>query len=72
MVWYLRKAPTPSVLLPALKEVRPTTMLTVPLIMEKVYFNKVAPTFHKNKVVAPLSYSAFPQAAQQGGRKEDI
>jgi long-chain acyl-CoA synthetase len=54
MVWYLRKAPTPSVLLPALKEVRPTTMLTVPLIMEKVYFGKVAPTFHKNKVMAAL------------------
>lgn len=54
MVWYLRKAPTPSVLLPALKEVRPTTMLTVPLIMEKVYFGKVAPAFHKNKVMATL------------------
>jgi len=54
MVWYLRKAPTPSVLLPALKEVRPTTMLTVPLIMEKVYYGKVAPTFHKNKIIAAL------------------
>ncbi len=54
MIWYLRKAPTPSVLLPALQQVRPTTMLTVPLIMEKVYFGKVAPTFHKNKVVAFL------------------
>lgn len=54
MVWYLRKAPTPSVLLPALKEVRPTTMLTVPLIMEKVYFGKVAPTFHKTKLMATL------------------
>ncbi len=54
MIWYLRKAPTPSVLLPALKEVRPTTMLTVPLIMEKVYFGKVAPTFNKNRVMATL------------------
>lgn len=54
MIWYLRKAPTPSVLLPALKQVRPTTMLTVPLIMEKVYFGKVAPTFHKKKIIAAL------------------
>jgi len=54
MIWYLRKAPTPSVLLPALEQVRPTTMLTVPLIMEKVYFGKVAPTFNKSKVVAFL------------------
>ncbi len=54
MIWYLRKAPTPSVLLPALEQVRPTTMLTVPLIIEKVYFGKVAPTFNKNRVVAFL------------------
>jgi len=54
MIWYLRKAPTPSVLLPALQEVKPTTMLTVPLIMEKVYFGKVAPTFNSNKLLALL------------------
>jgi len=53
-IYYLRKAPTPAVLLPALAEVRPTTMLTVPLIMEKIYFNKIVPTFSKNKVVSFL------------------
>ncbi len=53
-VWYLRKAPTPSVLLPALELVKPTTMLTVPLIMEKIYFNKIVPTFSKNKIVSFL------------------
>jgi len=54
MIWYLRKAPTPSVLLPALQQVKPTTMLTVPLIMEKIYFGKVAPTFHKSRFIAFL------------------
>ena len=54
VIWYLRKPPTPSVLLPALQQIRPTTMLTVPLIMEKIYFNKVVPTFQKNKVLAFL------------------
>lgn len=53
-IYYLRKAPTPSVLLPALEMVRPTTMLTVPLIMEKIYFNKVLPTFEKNSLVSFL------------------
>src|SRR4030043_84315 len=33
-VYYLRKPPTPPVLLPALELVRPTVMLTVPLIIE--------------------------------------
>lgn len=54
MIWYLRKPPTPSVLLPALEQVRPTTMLSVPLIMEKIYFGKVAPTFNKNRFTASL------------------
>ncbi|MGE5418778.1 MAG: AMP-binding protein [Chloroflexota bacterium] len=53
-VWYLRKPPTPSVLLPALEQVRPTMMLTVPLIIEKVYFNKILPTFRDNKLLSRL------------------
>jgi long-chain acyl-CoA synthetase len=47
-VYYLRKPPTPSVLLPALEIVKPTIMLTVPLIIEKIYFNKILPTFREN------------------------
>ncbi len=47
---YIRKPPTPAVLLPALKEVRPTLMLTVPLIIEKIYRNKVLPNFQKNRL----------------------
>jgi long-chain acyl-CoA synthetase len=50
-VYYLRKPPTPAVLLPALEEVRPTIMLTVPLIIEKIYFNKILPTFRENLIL---------------------
>jgi long-chain acyl-CoA synthetase len=50
-VHYLRKPPTPSVLMPALEMVKPTIMLTVPLIIEKVYYNKILPTFKENKVL---------------------
>lgn len=42
-VYYLRKAPTASVLLPALKSIQPTLMLSVPLIIEKMYRNKILP-----------------------------
>jgi long-chain acyl-CoA synthetase len=56
-IYYLHKAPTPSVLLPALEEVKPTTMLTVPLIMEKIYFGKIAPTFSKSKVLSFLYHT---------------
>jgi long-chain acyl-CoA synthetase len=50
-VYYLRKPPTPTVLIPAMAEVKPTMMLTVPLIMEKIYFNKILPTFRDNFVL---------------------
>lgn len=53
-VYYLRKPPTPSVLLPALSQVRPTMMLTVPLIMEKIYYNKILPTFTGNFILKLL------------------
>lgn len=40
-ITYLRKAPTPSLLLDAMKKVKPEFMLTVPMIIEKVYKQKV-------------------------------
>ncbi len=53
-VYYLRKPPTPAVLLPALAEVKPTMMLTVPLIIEKIYFNKIMPVFRDKKILKIL------------------
>ncbi len=45
--WYLDKPPVASVLLPALKKLRPTIMLSVPLIMEKIYRSSVLPKLQK-------------------------
>lgn len=42
-VHYLQKPPVASVLLAALKVVRPTIMLIVPLIVEKIYKTKILP-----------------------------
>jgi long-chain acyl-CoA synthetase len=50
-IYYLGKAPSPSVLLPALKEVKPTIMLTVPLIIEKIFRNVIQPKFSGNMVL---------------------
>ncbi|MCE5345998.1 MAG: AMP-binding protein [Bacteroidales bacterium] len=58
-VYYLRKPPTPSVLIPAMAEVKPTLMLTVPLIMEKIYYNKILPTFRDN-LILKLLYKVPP------------
>ncbi len=42
-VYYIRKPPTAAVLLPALQAVRPTIVLSVPLIIEKMVRLKVFP-----------------------------
>jgi len=47
-VTYLGKPPVLSSLLPALKEVRPTMMVSVPLIMEKLYQARIKSLFEKN------------------------
>lgn len=46
-ITYLQGPPALSRLLPALRSVRPTMMLSVPLIMEKVYQSRVVPVFAK-------------------------
>lgn len=58
-VVYLDKAPTVSVLLPALREVRPTVMLTVPLIIEKIYRGAVLKKFTSNAFMASLYKVGF-------------
>ena len=50
-VYYLQKPPVASLLMKALKVVRPTTMLTVPLIIEKVYKGSVLPTIKKSRTL---------------------
>lgn len=44
-VYYLEGIPSPRLLLPALQTIRPTMMLSVPIIIEKIYRNKVLPAF---------------------------
>jgi len=58
-IFYLDRPPSASALLPALKAVRPTIMLSVPLVIEKVYQSGIAPELngmklYKNKLMRPL------------------
>ena len=58
-VVYLDKAPTVSTLLPALKDVRPTIMLTVPLIIEKIYRGAVLKKFTSSALMRALYSVGF-------------
>lgn len=53
-VHYLRKPPTAPVLLPALELVKPTKLLSVPLVIEKIFKGKIYPAFQKSPVTRTL------------------
>jgi len=58
-VFYVDKAPTPSVLLKAFDTVKPHMMLSVPLIIEKIYKNKVLAKFNSSAITRNLYKIAF-------------
>lgn len=46
-IYFLGKSPAPSLLLKAMKTVKPYLVLTVPLVMEKIYKSSVKPALSK-------------------------
>lgn len=53
-IYYLDKPPTARVLIPAMQKIRPTMILTVPLIIEKIFKIQVLPQLTKNLVMRSL------------------
>lgn len=51
-VYFLGKMPTPAILLPALKEIKPFIIITVPLLLEKIVRGRILPALEK----APARY----------------
>ena len=51
---YLNRPPTPSILIPNFKKIRPTCMLAVPLVIEKIYHSSIVPTIQKSKFLSSL------------------
>lgn len=76
---YLGKAPSTDSLMPAFKEVQPEIMLSVPLLIEKIYRRALAPKikegtklgkFARNKLTAPIVYRIIGKKVKTifGGR----
>jgi long-chain acyl-CoA synthetase len=58
-IFYLRKLPTPAVLLEAFEKVRPSIILTVPMIIEKIYRKQVIPKMNA-KLITRVLYNFKP------------
>jgi long-chain acyl-CoA synthetase len=46
-IYWLGKAPTPTLLLKAMADVKPYLLITVPLVMEKIFKSKIQPMLEK-------------------------
>lgn len=53
-IYYLDKPPTARVLVPAMQKIRPTMILSVPLVIEKIFKLQVYPQLTKNLVFREL------------------
>lgn len=49
-IYFLTKTPTPSILLKALQEVKPYLVVTVPLVIEKIYKKNINPLISKKVI----------------------
>ncbi|MCC8144217.1 MAG: AMP-binding protein [Tannerellaceae bacterium] len=54
-VYMLDKVPSPKILLKAFKEIKPNLILTVPLIMEKIYKKMILPQLNKRTIKLALN-----------------
>jgi long-chain acyl-CoA synthetase len=70
-VYYFDKPPTPAALLPALKKVQPTIMLSVPLVIEKIYHGKILHEINKKAITRSLYKVPFlrKKINQAAGKK---
>jgi len=81
-VHILNKRPTPTILLKAFRQVRPRLIITVPMILEKIYKNVILPKLNKPVVkfalkfpfLAKLIYAKINKTLykKMGGRFQEV
>ncbi len=70
-ICYIDKPPVASYLGPVLQKYKPTTMLTVPLIMDKIYRTKIKPGILKSPVTRIMSkFSLTRKIVHRGAGKK--
>lgn len=65
----LGKVPSPKILLKAFEEVKPNLILTVPLILEKIYKKMILPQLSKTTMKLALNIPLLVHVSMQQIRK---
>jgi len=79
-IHYLTRLPSPKVIMGAMQDIRPDIIISVPLILEKVYKSKLKPIIDKNKaylrlpLVNQVIYKKMKDGLMDafGGRFEEV
>ena len=69
-VYFLGKTPSPTTLLKAMQDIKPYMVVTVPLVMEKIYANAIKPALEKAKSL--LAIPGLNQLIYRKARKKVI
>ncbi|MBR1787515.1 MAG: AMP-binding protein [Paludibacteraceae bacterium] len=68
--WFITKVPTPKVLMKAFAEVKPNNILSVPLIIEKIYKKQILPIISKPSMNWVLSVRYLDELVLKQIRKQ--
>ena len=71
-VHFLSRVPSPKIIMQALAEVRPSVVIAVPLIIEKIYKTKVRPVLEKAGIKFAMKVPGFDQVILNKVRTELI
>ena len=55
-IYYISKMPTPTLLMESLQKVKPTMLLMVPLIIDKIYTQRIKPELRKNRIIRGMMH----------------
>ena len=69
-VYFLGKTPSPTTLLKAMRDIKPYMVVTVPLVMEKIYGGAIKPSMEKAKMA--LSIPGLRTLVYRAARKKMI
>ena len=69
-VYFLGKTPSPTTLLKAMQDIKPYMVVTVPLVMEKIYANAIKPALEKAKM--PLAIPGLNKLIYRAARKKMV
>ena len=71
-VYFLSRLPSPKIIMQALSEVKPSLVIAVPLIIEKIYKSKVKPVLEKSGIKFVMKLPGLEQAVMNKIRTELI